>query len=73
MSNQNLITGEWIKEQIDIAKATFQKNKNEDAHNIFIYNPNSKTLNDRIAYLRSICPHEYDENTKICQYCGKLQ
>lgn len=68
--SKNQFTGEWIQEQINIAKATFQAKRSEDGVNTFVYNPNSKILNDRIAYLRSICPHEYDKN-KQCIYCGK--
>lgn len=70
MSNQNQVTGEWISEQIKIAKSTFQKDRDKN-NNIFTYNPNSKLLNDRIAYLRTICPHEYDKKAKVCIYCGK--
>jgi hypothetical protein len=58
-------SGEWIKEQ---CKLTYQQYNEAMQKNTFVLNPNATSLNDKIKYYRSICPHKYENF--ICIYCG---
>lgn len=70
MNKLEPITGEWIKKELNEAISIFQKEK-DIKNNTFTYNPPAKVFNERVKYLRSICPHKYDSSTNICIYCGQ--
>lgn len=66
MSNQQNVTGEWIKEEV---ANTFSQFKATYDPETFVLNTNAAKFQNRLKELRDMCPHKF-ENGK-CIYCSK--
>lgn len=61
------MTGEEIREKINHNNDLIAKSLDPS---IFTLNKMAKDLLDENEYLRSICPHKFEN--KICIYCGGM-
>lgn len=71
MNKPEIVTGEWIKEQIEKTKATFQANSTKQSFNSFVLNDSAIKFTHTLNELRKMCPHKYKNN--ICIYCKNIK
>ena len=61
------MTGNEIKEKINFNNQKIQSLMDPS---IFILQPEVQKYMENNEYLKSICPHEYENG--VCIYCGKI-